>query len=501
MNGILHHIGLSLRLNARNRMAMIYGYLFPLIFLVAFWAIYRHDKVPLVLHMGQLLTVTALGGACFGLPTTMVSERERGVWRRYRLLPAPTWAILASTVVTRYVLLITAALLQIALAVAIGMPAPSHPLGLLVAFTFTSAAFIGLGMVIAMLANNVPAVQALGQCIFLPMLMIGGVAVQLSSLPDWALHASAFFPGRYAVKALQECVTGDGLAGVAFELLALLLIGAAGGVAAAKMFRWDARQRLSARGGKLWLAVALGMWVVVGLTAEVEGRIGVGPDAVDTADVGTAADYLSPLPSRPTAAAKAPPPEAPASPTPATGQAPPSPPAESAPSSSPAPASWRTVTRQDITDIAFERLPPDEGVVSPIARSDEELDPVVVAQVEDIRKALATWPPGKVADPVQRARNYLYVAAVPDVLQMEQVERVLPLLVFERLREDIPAKDLPGILYWIAMHPDEGDDSAIGQLELLGLPSVSGQTKTARGRVMLYAFKLLGRLTGDIAST
>ena len=64
---------------------------FPLIFLFAFWALYRDDPVPLVLHLGQLVTITVLGGACFGLPTTIVSERERGVWRRYRLTPAPRW--------------------------------------------------------------------------------------------------------------------------------------------------------------------------------------------------------------------------------------------------------------------------------------------------------------------------------------------------------------------------------------------------------------------------
>ena len=31
------HLGMSIRLHFRNRMALIYGYLFPLIFLVAFW--------------------------------------------------------------------------------------------------------------------------------------------------------------------------------------------------------------------------------------------------------------------------------------------------------------------------------------------------------------------------------------------------------------------------------------------------------------------------------
>src|SRR5580698_5073521 len=126
MNTLLNYVAVSLRINFRNRIAVIYGYLFPVIFLLAFWAIYRSDKVPLSLHMGQLLTVTVLGGACFGLPTTMVAERERGVWRRYRLTPISTWSFVAGTLITRYILLITAAVLQTAIAMMIGMPAPRH---------------------------------------------------------------------------------------------------------------------------------------------------------------------------------------------------------------------------------------------------------------------------------------------------------------------------------------------------------------------------------------
>ena len=99
---------------------------------------------------------------------------------------------------------------------------------------------------------------------------------------------------------------------------------------------------------------------------------------------------------------------------------------------------------------------------------------------------------------MQRTRNLLMLAAVPDILQMEQVERFVPRLVFARLQAVIPPRDLPKILYWIAMHPDDGDDAAIHQLQPFGLPDITGPTKAARGRIMLYAFKLLGRLTGHI---
>jgi ABC-2 type transport system permease protein len=174
MKALLHLTAVSLKLNFRNRMAILYGYLFPLIFLVAFWTIYRNDPVPLALHVGQFLTVTVLGSACFGLPTTIVSERERGVWRRYALAPVGRWVFVAGVLLSRAVLLLSAALLQLALAFALGLPMPTHPLDLLIALCVAAAAFLSFGMVIAMLVDNVPAVQALGQCIFLPMLMIGG---------------------------------------------------------------------------------------------------------------------------------------------------------------------------------------------------------------------------------------------------------------------------------------------------------------------------------------
>src|SRR3978361_2420868 len=122
MIGLLQLTLLSLKLNFRNRMAILYGYLFPLIFLVAFWALYRNDPVPLALHLGQLVTITVLGGACFGLPTTIVSERERGVWRRYRLLPASPFIFIVSVLAARLVLLVTAGMLQLLVGLAFGLP-------------------------------------------------------------------------------------------------------------------------------------------------------------------------------------------------------------------------------------------------------------------------------------------------------------------------------------------------------------------------------------------
>jgi ABC-2 type transport system permease protein len=501
---------IGLRLAFRNRMALIYGYLFPLVFLVAFAVVYRNDPVPLALHVGELLTVTVLGGACFGLPTTVVSERERGVWRRYRLTPASGATVVLATLATRFVLLATAAAIQLALAAAIGMPAPAHPAALAVAFTVTTATFLALGMVIASVAGSVAAVQALGQCIFLPMLMIGGVAVRLSSLPEWALHLSAFFPGRYAVEALQNCATGGGLRASGFALAALAGMAVAAGIAAAALFRWDTAQPIRSARKTGALAAALAFWLLVGAAAEYSGTA-LAPvrEVRDDLNIGVSDLVRStPVPKPPAPTPRVtrtvtPSPTADASPEPepwpsaSASPANSAPPATSAPPGLGAPA-WSRLTASDFAQVAFDRLPPDTGLVSPIAPPGETPDPLVADQLESIGAALENWPPAAIDDPVQRVRNHLYVLAVPDLLRVEGLERHLPRLVLRKLRRDLPERDLAQLLYWIATHPQDGDDAAVRQLAPLGLPEVAGPTRQVRTRVMVYAFKFLGRLTGDL---
>jgi hypothetical protein len=148
-------------------------------------------------------------------------------------------------------------------------------------------------------------------------------------------------------------------------------------------------------------------------------------------------------------------------------------------------------------DLRFDRLPPDNGVVTPIAPDNEEPDTDLANHLDFMASTLIQWAPAQVPDPVQRVRNVLFLAAVPDVFQMEPLERFVPWVVFEHLRGNIPPDDLPRILYWIAMHPSEGDDSAVDELRAFKLGNGPSDIEQARERAALYAVKLLGRITGQ----
>jgi len=273
LGGWLRHFLLAIELNFRNPQAIVYGYLVPVIFLLAFASIFRADSPPLAAQMGQVVTITILGGACFGLPTALVAEREQGVWRRYRLLPIRIPWLMFSAMLARVLIVASSVLVEIALARALfGTPLPLHPGSAAVAFVFVTAAFLGIGLLIAALADNVPAVQALGQCIFLPMILIGGVGVPLSVLPVWAQRAAGFMPGRYSVEVLDACFQGPrGLSGAGFRLAALVVIGLAAGIAGTKLFRWEPGRAPSS--SRWWVAASLAAWAVVGGIAWASGHL------------------------------------------------------------------------------------------------------------------------------------------------------------------------------------------------------------------------------------
>jgi ABC-2 type transport system permease protein len=415
----------------------MYGYLVPVFFLVAFASVFRTDSPPLLSRMGQILTISILGGACFGLPTALVAERERGVWRRYRMLPVPTGCLVVSTLAARLVIVASSAALQIAVArLAYRTPLPSHPLEAILAFLVVCLSFLGLGLLVAAIAEDVPAVQALGQCLFLPMIMIGGVAVPLSVLPAWAQIVSGFMPGRYAVAAIQAGFSkGTGGPGQAFNYLALALIGAATGAVGIKLFRWEPGRRLE-RQSRVWVAVSLLSWIAVGIAASLSGR-------------------LAPEPAAP---------------------------------------AYQAVGDRLMASVTYDDLPGDNELATPL--SPPFADGGRSAGMDMFASKLGDWAPGRVDDAGQAVRNLICVASIADLAE-DPREGVIARTVFTYLGANYHGDQLRKALAWVALYPNEG--SVVTSAPELGFRRPIGED-FIRDRSALYARKFLGRLLGKIKS-
>lgn len=524
MNGLLHHLILSLKLNFRSKQAILYGYVVPIFFLIAFGAFFRSGQPPLMREMGELLTVTILGGACFGMPTTMVAERERGVWRRYRLVPAATGGIILSAMVARFVIILSAALLQILLARAIyGTFFPQHPLQLLLGVMIVSFAFLGLGLVIAMVSNNVPAVQQMGQAVFLPMIMIGGVGVPWWTLPHAAQHVAQFFPGIYAVNLLESCHVGKGLADQGFNIAALIAIGLASLLAGGKLFRWDMGQRLIP-GAKKWVAIAIVAWLCVGSVSDATDHFTIRQSARNQTNYASQAEHPAARPDTndpssssgavtanvPSATQPSPSTTGPAAqPTrssvaiaidpPATqgsASAPPStgPAANVEP---PMPASWDKVTQANIDAVTYDDLPPDQGTVIPFAHDLNQLNDDDRKRIEAFNDALNNWAPGQVNDIPQRVRNLLSICAVSDIME-DPNEQEIPFVVYDYMRANIQKDQLIKALTWIILNDKDG--TVLTDVRDIKELNIDGQVPedSDRERITGYAKKMLFRLLGKM---
>jgi ABC-2 type transport system permease protein len=266
MRGLWQDLWISLVVNCRHRQALIFGYVVRIFFLFAFASLFGKSDPTLVKTIAPLMVISILGGACFGLPITLVNERDRGVWRRYRLTPLGAGTFITSTIIARFILISSSVALQIILAMWIyNLGWPKQPLFIFVAFGLTTFAFIGIGLIIAGLSNSIGAVQAMGQSLFLPMIMSGGVGVPYHLLPKWAQDFSLFLPGRHAMELIQRCYTHDfDWQRAQWRVLTLLMIGCAATLAGWKLFRWEADERIRP-GAWGWTTLALATWIAAGI--------------------------------------------------------------------------------------------------------------------------------------------------------------------------------------------------------------------------------------------
>jgi ABC-2 type transport system permease protein len=259
--------------------------------------------------------------------------------------------------------------------------------------------------------------------------------VPLAILPLWAQRVAGFMPGRYAVDVLQRCFTDpQGLIGAGFSLIALVVIGAAAGVAGTKLFRWDAGRRIN-RSALGWVAVALLAWLAVGLTAAATGHL-------QPVDANVAAD--------------------------------------------------ESITDEQAESITYEDLPSDNEIVSRLAPP--FLTSGEAPFVDEFSAKLAAWPPGRNPSPVQNVLNLVSVAAIADVSE-DIHEGEIARIVFDQLQTRHKHTELRRILAWVILNPREG--KVINQATELGLRRHPPDS-VVRERIALYARKYLGRLMGKI---
>ncbi|MGH9405577.1 MAG: ABC transporter permease, partial [Terriglobia bacterium] len=253
----------------RTKVAMFFTFIFPLLFLFAYDAIFAHGNPSVAAYLfGPVVTLQILGSSFFGLGVQSVVERERGSLRRYRLAPIGPGTMVASNLLASYALLLpTVALLVFCAMFIFHMPLTISILNLWILVTVGMFAFAGFGLTIASIANTMQEAQVYNNVVWFPLLFLSGATFPLPMLPHWVQRVATFLPATYLVDTFQGIMSGgQALAAHRSELVALVISGIFGVLFAWKLFRWEKdepilRSRQLMAGAFIVPFIIMGVWM------------------------------------------------------------------------------------------------------------------------------------------------------------------------------------------------------------------------------------------------
>lgn len=259
MNAFAVHFSFEFRTGLRNKTLLLMNYLLPLGFYVMMGLImaeinpmFRPTMVP------AMVVFAVLSGAILGLPDPLVTAREAGIFRSFKINGVPAFSILViPTLSTVLHVAIASAIIAATAPVLFRAEAPAD-WGYFVLVTLAiMLASAGLGMLIGVVSASSRVTVLWSQLIYLPSMMLGGMMFPTSMLPESLARVSLLLPTTYAMSAYQGLAMHQS---PAFDPYWSLVALTAGGILAFALalylFNWD-RRNAASRGHPAMALLAL----------------------------------------------------------------------------------------------------------------------------------------------------------------------------------------------------------------------------------------------------
>ena len=210
MNAFSHHLSFEFRTGIRNKNLLMLFYLFPLGFYLMM-AVIMVGINPLFLEVlsPAMVIFAILAATMLGLPEGLVNGRETGIFRSYKINGVPAISIMAIPALTTALhLTIVAAIITITAPLLFDAPTPENWLNYVLVFIVTVIACSGLGVLIGVISANSRAAILWSQLIFIPSMLLGGLMIPYSLLPEAAQRVSLLMPSTHAMNAFNDLAMG-----------------------------------------------------------------------------------------------------------------------------------------------------------------------------------------------------------------------------------------------------------------------------------------------------
>jgi ABC-2 type transport system permease protein len=265
MSATLSLTGIRMRLAMRNKAFIFFTFVMPFAFLFGFFLVFGRGGPLAITYLLAVVLALSVMGTFWGLSMQLVSFREQGVLRRFRLTPMGPGPLLASSILSNYMLTMPTVLIEYAAAIWIfRMRQWGDLLSTALLLTLGSAAFSAFGLIVASITNSMQETQAINNVVWSAFFFFSGATIPLPVFPLWVQHAAFYLPPTYLVSGLERSmVSGTGVAGVSGDLIALTISVLAAFEVSRRLFRWEPEEKVTSR-AKLWVLAAVIPFLIMG---------------------------------------------------------------------------------------------------------------------------------------------------------------------------------------------------------------------------------------------
>ena len=254
-----------IKLALRNRLFMVFSLIMPMIFLFLFLGVFS-GGAPAAMPplLAQVVVITVMGNF-WGLSVQLVTYREQGILRRYRLAPIGPGAMLVSSIIANYLMTLPTIVIEFALArYVFHMTMFGNIFGVFVLSSLGIISFASLGLIIASVMNTMQETQVINQLIWLAFIFLSGATFPLMMFSKYVQYAALFLPATYLVDATQRTMNqAVSLTSLGPHLISLIGTAVIAFALSVKLFRWDASEKAT-RNAKLWALATIIPFILLG---------------------------------------------------------------------------------------------------------------------------------------------------------------------------------------------------------------------------------------------
>ena len=256
MSAFVYHLQYDFFNGLRDRSLLLMNYLFPLALFLMMGALlgginptFHETMIP------AMILIAVMSSTLLAMPNPIVSSREAGVFRSYKINGVPPLSILSAPMLSSLLhMVLVSVIITLTAMPLFKADLPTNWGGFILVGLLGTFAMSGLGMLIGVISPNSRSTILISQLYFVPSMMLSGMMMPTSLLPAGMQRVALLLPATHAMNAWNALAFGQP---ASIDPLWSVLILLAGGLIAfglaVLLFQWDSHNQQ--RGRSPYLAV------------------------------------------------------------------------------------------------------------------------------------------------------------------------------------------------------------------------------------------------------